>query len=98
MSLAIEQLKAMQLQVQQGYALIEHPRFVEAKTLLDALAEAEGIARLNQLVSELPDSGARASIANVGAAIDAVRSFLANEIPRVEAIIPAPPPPAPPAE
>lgn len=99
MSPTIEQLQAMQLQVRQGYAQLEHPRFVAAKALLDGLVEAENVAQLTQLAAELPESGAKTALANVAGAIQAARNLLIHEIPRVEAVLPAPPaPPAPPAE
>ncbi len=83
----LEDLIAMQLQVQQGYAKIEHPRLVEAEKLLAELLTSPEIGRVRELVAELPDSGVKNALANVNMAISSTHAMVSMELPRLQAML-----------
>lgn len=80
----LDELNAQQAALTRALAEHELPRHQEAATILADLVASVPVARLAEIVAELPESGAKSALANVQAAISAASGLISMHLPRLQ--------------
>lgn len=83
----LAELNAKSAALKKEMAEHEAPYFEEALALIEDLKVLPSLARLQEIVAELPDSPARSAISNVAAAMAAAGQMLSMGLPNLRQII-----------